>query len=124
MTEAEAVESATAFWDLFATMLSVYLSATTGYLIAAYLVGQKLTFSQSFTVSGLYVVFASLSAYAAIGFALRGVDYVAIMMEHRPDAIFYGRPEAVLPLGAVLFVGIVASLKFMWDVRHPKSAMR
>ena len=118
MTEAEAVESATAFWGLFATMLTVYLSATTGYLIVAYLVGHKLTLAQSVTVSCLYVVFALLSAYSAVGFALRGVDYVAIMMEYRPEAIFYGRPEAVLTVGAVLLVGIIASLKFMWDVRR------
>jgi hypothetical protein len=121
MTEAEAVESATAFWNLFATMLTLYLSATSGYLVVAYLIGGKLNRAQVFTISCLYVLFAFLSAYASIGFGLRGIDYVSEMMKHRPDAIFYGRPEAVIAVAMILFAGIFACLKFMWDVRHPKS---
>jgi hypothetical protein len=118
MTEAEAVEAATAFWNLFITMMTLYLSATSGYLVVAYLVGGKLTFTQVFTISCLYVLFALFSVYGSVGFALRGIDYVAEMMKHRPDALFFGRAEGVTFLAILLVSGIFASLKFMWDVRR------
>ena len=62
MTEAELIESAGIYYSLVADMLSIYLTATTGFLIVAYLIGDKLTRSQLIIVSGLYLVFAVVFA--------------------------------------------------------------
>ena len=49
------------------------------------------------------------------------LDYTSALMSIDPD--FYRVPSvAVLVLlGSVMFITIIGSLKFMWDIRHPKN---
>lgn len=120
MTEAELVESAGIYYTLVGDMLSLYLTATTGFLIVVYMVGTKLTRTQLIIVSSLYLVFSIVSSYLAVGYGLRGMSYAWRITEVNPDADIYATNTVPITLGIVLMGGIIASLKFMWDVRHPK----
>ena len=120
MTESELVEAAAMFYALVGDNLSLYLTATSGFLLVAYLVGDKLTALQMSVVSVLYVVFASVSAYLSIGYGVRGMGYTFRLKQMNPEMSVYAHYAVPSTLGVVLLGGIIACLIFMWQVRHPK----
>lgn len=121
MSESETIGAMTEYFSLVADMLSLYLSATTGYLIIAYLVGFKLTRPQLVIVSGLYLSFALIATYLAVGYGFRGIHYAETLRELNAETPVYSTTVVPSTLAAVLLLGVAASLKFMWDVRHVKS---
>ena len=120
MTESELVEALTSYHDLFISMLSVYLTVTSGYLVVAYLIGGKLTGYQVGVISVLFVFFGVVTTWAGTGFAMRGIAYIEPLRQLKPDQTYYGHPAAVAIIFVALLGGIIASLGFMWAVRHPK----
>jgi hypothetical protein len=120
VTEAEVIDSMTQYFGLVADMLTLYLTATTGYLVVAYLVGKQLTRSQLVIISGLYLVFAFISAYLAVGYGMRGLHYAQVLNQLSPSTPLYATDAVPIALCLALLGGIIASYKFMWDMRHPK----
>jgi hypothetical protein len=118
MSESDILATMTDYFGLVADMLSLYLTATTGYLIVIYLVGIKLTRSQLAIISGLYLAFALIATYLTIAYGLRGMHYADELRKVNADVPVYSRVSIPTVLAAVLLVGIGACLKFMWDVRH------
>jgi hypothetical protein len=121
MTEAELVES----WGLFLgnsqAGLGLYVSILTGYLIVAYLVGAKLTRVQVWIVTTLFT-FASTSV--SLWFSAwwgRALEFALEAKELNPNRRVDNSPEALWIFTIMLWLGIVASLYFMWTVRHPKT---
>jgi len=101
--------------NLSLAFMTLYISVVTGYLVVAYLVGSKLTKSQSAFITVLFVVFSihfTLSSFGAFEMAY------ATQQEFLPDAK-YG-PAAMLNRGLAIFqlAGVLGCLKFMWDVRN------
>jgi len=94
--------------------MSLYLTITSGYLLVAYLAGKNLTRLQAAIVTVLYAFFAIATITAV-------VDYYATAAHFGHT---YGEGRAPLwggsLMGAILCCGVIACLKFMWDVRHPK----
>jgi hypothetical protein len=121
MTEAEIVESITSYYELVVSMMGLYLTVTSGYLIVSYMVGSKLTHSQTTMLSSLYVVFALITTFGVTGYFLRAADYIGPLQEANPDRGYYGVPFFVTMITAIMIGGVITSCKFMWDVRHPKS---
>jgi len=95
--------------------MSIYLTVTSGYLLVAYLAGKDLTRMQAAIITTLYAVFASFNTIAVVTHFDRAVyfghTYGAGLTPHWP---MYG-------IGILFSLGILACMKFMWDVRHPKS---
>jgi hypothetical protein len=121
MTEAELVEA----WGLFLgnsqSGLGLYLSIISGYLIIAYLVGAKLTRVQASIVTTLFA-FASVSV--SLWFAAwwgRALEFAMEAKQLNPSRQVDNSPEAIMVFTLMLWLGIVASLYFMWSVRHPKT---
>ena len=120
MTEAE-------LWELNAIYImsginaaAMYLTITFAYIAAAYFVGAKLTRLQVGLISGLYVFAATSAMIGCVLFLRRSVTFQE-MLEPRAEA--YGR-ELITNLGywsgymgALLLLGIIVSLYFMYDVR-------
>ena len=121
MTEAEMINSMTEYFALNAEMLSIYLTVTSGYLIVAYLVGHKLTRFQLVIISGLYVIFAGATTYLAVGYGMRGIHYAELLRNLSPSTPLYSTDAIAGAIAFVLLGGIVASLTFMWQSRHPKT---
>ena len=108
-------EFAEAFSSLIGTSLSstgLYMTAVTGYLIAAYLVGAKLTRSQLFIVSALFVVFSFVMTFTGFSLTERAIQ-LEVEREGRRDALDMASYFMVL----VQTLGIFAALKFMMDIR-------
>lgn len=121
MSLAELVESATSYFEIAVNILGLYLTATSGYLIVAYLVGSKLTRSQMTIISTLFAVIATLSAYGATSWIRRAVYFTNQTRAADPAIPIPPNQFVWVVVGIVLLGGIIACLKFMYDVRHPNT---
>ena len=119
MTEAEALEVAGIFAGNALTAFSIYISFTIAYLVAAYYVGKSLTPFQARAVSGLYLLSSIAPMLAQITHTT--VYGSAMAASHIGSAtplssgLFWNVGLTLLMCG-----GIVVSLIFMRQVRHPK----
>lgn len=95
--------------------LNLYLTTVSGYLLTAYFIGKDLTRAQCLIITVLFVVFAGLNLVATWNYFENAVYFGHTYGEARTSV---WAASAVIP---VLILGILASLKFMWDVRHPKT---
>ena len=112
------IATATLVTELFSgasSAMSLYLTVTSGYLLVAYLVGRELTLPQTLIITTLFAFFTSANTVATVSYMSNAYYY-----GHTYGA---GRaPVWAAPVvGVILSLGVLASIKFMWDVRHPKS---
>jgi hypothetical protein len=109
--------------SLALTSLSVYFTLIFGYLIVAYFIGANLTRVQNAILTLLYLSIVILNRFAFLEIQQAGKDLSLGLMELMPDA----RQAALLTdsgivISTVVFAAsIIASLYFMWRVRHPKT---
>lgn len=103
---------------------AILLSLIFGYLMVAHFVGDELSRIQTAILNGLYLltVTAGISVYAghyqSIVFA---VDRMMATGSISPEDIpITGTPGGVLVVTIAYTSMIIASLYFMWTVRHPK----
>ena len=95
--------------------LTIYLTVTSGYLLVAYLVGKTLTRFQVLVITGLFVYFGVISTYSVFTYFESAAYWGQTYGEGRAP---YWAWKVIVPACAI---GILACLKFMWDVRHPKT---
>jgi hypothetical protein len=98
-----------------------YFTTVSAYLIVAYTVGDKLKPPQIFLISGLFLLFAVLSIWGSFA----NSRWAAILVESAPEVLPRAIPGDLRPFHIVVlleFCGVLASLKFMWDVRHAKKS--
>jgi len=124
MTESEIITLMLQSLDASFTTVTLYLSVISGYLIVAYLAGGSLTKSQVSLVNILFVVFSLFFAYATLMnffladmFSTNWADTTGNTFVEETSDFDLG---FIITFALILVVGILASLKFMWDVRHPK----
>ena len=126
MTEAEFVELLQNATGHFMTSFTIWLSIVSAYLIAAYAIGRNLTAVSTVIIGVLYIVCSSIFAALTLLFTSRIANMLQAKMEMFPtgawpvgyDALF--TKYALLGLAFIMVGGIVASLYFMWSIRHPK----
>ena len=120
MTEVEAFEFTGIYIANAHTALTLYITFTFSYLVAAYFVGIKLSNFQVMVASFLYL-FASASAVLSM---LGNLQWMGIAIEHSgslaPDGMIQSEGFWEIYLGALTSFGILISLYFMWNIRHPK----
>jgi hypothetical protein len=109
--------------DAIGTHMSIYLTIVSAYLIAAYLVGRKLTSAQVTVATSIYIV-----AYifeAAILAALFRSMTIAMQSYNERFSMISSFVLNVISgsnyIGVtILFAILSSSLWFMWSVRHPE----
>ena len=121
MTEYELVDVLISYNTAAMSALALYLTTVSGYLIVAYLAGKNLTASQTVIVSVLFIVFALFFGYGAVGYLRRGLLMADELRTINPGEFFGVAPWLVFLAAGLCFAGILASLRFMWDIRHPKT---
>jgi hypothetical protein len=122
MTESELIEAITSYFDIAVAALTLYVTICSGYLLVAYMAGGNLTNSQAFIVSTLYCFVATVTTYAFRTWSLRSFEYLAFQKSSELSSIELGiAPTLGSVLTVIMFAGVLACLKFMWDVRHPKA---
>ena len=120
MTEAELWGLLNTYNDSGMTALTLYLTVVSSYLITAYLVGADLTAYQVLVVSCLFIIFAGLFTFGTVGYFTRAV-YFTTAIKGYSDASVTLSPLIPPLIGSIQIIGILVSLKFMWDIRHPKT---
>ena len=126
MTGAEWFEAYTNASSNGLTALAILLTLVSGYMVIAYLVGEKLTVFQVTLVNSMYVLSGStllLSNYGSVLDSTTARTQAGLLVSEL--AMIMGI-DASPTLLASLVAGIntlfiVISLLFMWQVRHPKS---
>ena len=121
MTEFELVESIGIFISNSLSSISVYLTILSAYLVAAFIAGNRLTRSQVVVINTLFVTGALIFTYSTIGLLLRQSYFASKLVEIQTDTWLAGTAPMAQIIGIVQLGGIIACLKFMWDVRHPKA---
>lgn len=94
--------------------MGLYLTVISGYLLVAYFLGSELTRLQTVIITVLFVFFGTANTFAIVSYfesaAYFGHTYGA------GRAPLWAGPGIAVTFGG----GILAALKFMWDVRQPK----
>ena len=121
MTDAELWELIIMSLGNAASIIAIYLSVTSGYLIVSYLVGKNLTRMQNTLITGLYITFAVIITLATVANFDRAAYLLKFTEETYRSPLSSGLPAVAIITGPILLIGVAACVKFMWDVRHPKT---
>ncbi len=115
----------TAQSDALGTHIAIFLTLVTAYLVVAYLVGTKLTRAQVSVATSIYLIayiFESIIMMAIFRSVINGIQ------RYRERFTVYD-PESIYSIVAAGYIGVailtlilMASLWFMWSIRHPKSS--
>ena len=120
MTEYELVDAVGTYSSGMQSWTALYFSGISAYLITAYVVGKNLTKSQSIIISGGFILFAMNSVFGYYGLGLRLIEFNDELKELRPDHAPLASELGVSMYALLFVIGVLVSLKFMWDIRHPK----
>jgi hypothetical protein len=124
MTEYEILDLAKSAIDSMNSSFSLYLSIVSGYLIVAYFVGSNLNRVQTVIIGILFIAGASLQAWAMSAYQIAIQEYVAAKVDISPLTEYQtiiASNHAGHWIAFLMVCGIIASLYFMWDIRHPKT---
>ena len=124
MTEYEMTDIIMSRFGHMTDQASLYFALVSGYLITAYIVGARLTRLQVTVVNTLYCLWTvgilggyinTVSDTIELERAIRGAGATPAAGKIS-DSSF-----AAYSFAIVQAIGIIASLIFMWSVRHPKT---
>ena len=121
MTEYEILDVIVSRFSSMTEQASLYFALVSGYLITAYLVGLKLTRLHVSVINGLYVVWilGIVGGYTTTVDAV--VDLEAALSALERTSATASNTLYAYSFTAVQLAGLLASLVFMWAVRHPKT---
>ena len=124
MTEAEMFEMVATYSSTAMTAFNSYVTFVFAYLATAYFVGNKLSPQQVFTISGLFVIATLVSLFVSNTQIGPIAEFQLELGSEHQYFLIAGLPKAALIRSVLLplmGLGIIASLYFMWSVRHPKT---
>lgn len=108
--------------DVLGTHLSIYLTIISGFLVVAYLVGNKLSRSQITMISLLYLAATTFEALLIMAMSKSIIDIVSFLDAYDDkinDTLFQILGAQYLGL-FVLVSAMLMPLWFMWSVRRKK----
>jgi len=116
------LEVAAAFMNNYATHVGIYLSLVFGYCVAAYAAGEKLSRFQVIIASLMFFAASEFQASFLHMWATSAQEVVVSTGEFNPKIVGRENYRAWQVFGiSIIQLGILASLAFMWNVRHPKT---
>lgn len=109
-------------WGNVISLLALIITIISGYLVVAYIAGAKMTRAQVTLVNILYVLMSAFLIWACREMALRAAFFedTAYALETSTFSELYARGDVAVAIISAFSLALLASLKFMWDVRHPK----
>ena len=122
MTEYELLDLMASMESHMATQFSLYLTIISSYMVVAYLIGDKLSNTQVVIVSTLMILSAGGQTWALYTTLGRVSEYLDRKVEFSPLTEYEQNFAANTYAWVVILVGgLMASLYFMWQIRHSKS---
>ena len=118
MTEYELYSAISYFNAQSVSTFALFFTQISGYLLVAYLLGAKLSRSQISILNLIYVLTAVLEIWIVFG----GTSVAATLAEElrgiNPETPVTVNMGTAYLASAILVFALLASLKFMWDVRR------
>ena len=102
-------------------IFALWISIVAAYLVAAYLAGAELNASQVFILNTVYLMTSTLVIFGIWGSFKVQAYYAIQIREVDPNSPHIMNYFAAMGITAVAILGLLASVKFMWDIRHPKT---
>ena len=123
MNEYEMTDLILSRYANIAEQASLYFALVSGYLIMVYLIGEKLTRLQVSVVNGLFIMWTVgiLMGYFTSVEAVFDLAQAIQSLENPTVDDNTGSPASFHMFAAIQMIGIIASLVFMWSVRHPQT---
>jgi len=124
MTEYEILDLFRGYVEMEAVSFTLFLTLASGYLIVAHLAGARLSRLQTIIVSVLFVAGATLQTWAIQQYQLAIRELLDAKEKISPLTAFQAdvaSSSATDVFAVLMSLGIIASLWFMWSVRHPKT---
>lgn len=121
LTEYELVDLAINVQASTTSGVSLFITIASGYLIVAWLVGEKLTRVQARLINVLFIFFQVMLITAWAGRWEYFYKFFTVLTSI--DSAFYESrsPITTVGMGLIMLLSIFACLKFMWDIRHTKT---
>ena len=101
--------------------IPLVISLVSGYLVVAWLIGSKLTKSQLYLINSLFLGMNLLLGSAWVTRVQVALSYQSELLELNPERAGLVGPWLIPAVFILAISGITACLKFMWDVRHPRT---
>lgn len=120
MTEAELIDAAQATWGNVISIIAILISLLSGYIVLAYVAAEKMTVAQVTIVNTLYILIYTLILGSNYTLTTRATEMAELSIQKSTERVLGPTPELPILLVIVFGFCVLASLKFMWDVRHPK----
>ncbi len=118
MTPGELASSIAALNDNALSLIAIYLSVLSGYIIAAYMVGENLSRFQLFFINSLFVIFSLLLTVGAFQIFQLVAEIQAEYAGLIPEFV---ATRFVLTTLIIQLIAIGGALFFMHDRRKNKS---
>jgi len=119
MTEYELQELAFTAGGLGINFSALLITLISSYLVVAYVVGNDLTRPQVTLVNVLFLFTSSLFLYGSVSSFVKQLSIVEKLRILNPEDYFPSTPLVVIAVTGIFLLIILASLHFMWSVRHP-----
>ena len=121
MTEAELIDAAQATWGNVISIIAILISLLSGYIVLAYVAAEKMTVAQVTIVNTLYILIYTLFLGSNYTLTTRATEMAELSIQKSTERVMGPTPELPILLVIVFGFCLLASLKFMWDVRHPNT---
>jgi len=123
MSEAELLEIANIMWGNTISILGLAITLISGYLIVAYIAGANMTRSQAVIINILYIGLALFLILSMMSFSYSAGELATTAFEMSTQLTTPPRTMLAYALGTFVAFCVAASLKFMWDIRHPQKEL-
>ena len=120
MTEYEIQDLLTSTSLASVEVFAYYTTVLGSYLVVAYLAGKQLSGTQALTVSILFVFASLMGVWSAFAYMARAVELADALELLHPDSSYGAQPHIQKGMAIIMALGVVACLKFMWEIRHSK----
>ena len=120
MTEQELAGLISDYSSQGGAFFALWITIVSGYLIVAYLAGSSLKRSQVFILNTFYVWVSSLVMVGFYGSFNTQAHYTRELKLMEPDSPQMMTYDLAVSVTIASVLGIFATLRFMWDIRHPK----
>jgi hypothetical protein len=117
MSEYEMLDAMIGAFGLGISAIVFYFTVLSSYLIVAHFAGAKLAGFQIAIITGLFILAALFGVWSSTSFLVAGRELQQLQTILPMYSPYISPHQLVAPLQ---LLGILASLKFMWDIRHPK----
>jgi hypothetical protein len=121
MAEYELAELIVLHAEAATDIFSIFLTIISAYLIAAFVGGTRLARSQAIILNSMFVVSSLVSSYRCVEALRYQLYYTEKLKLIAPDSPHTVSVAFLYVISVVFLVAILASIKFMWDIRHHRA---